>query len=90
MFFVPMPPPTPVSPRTRELADLLGRVIEEYERHHPAVSGEEVRDAVRLAARSSRAGGPEVARLVIAALAGVLVLIAVITALAVLQRLRGG
>lgn len=74
MYFVPVPPPTPVSPRTRELADLLGRVIEEYEKHHPAVSGAEVREAVRMAARSSRAGGPEAARLVVAALAGVLVL----------------
>ena len=57
MLYVPVIPhhADPPSPRTRELADLLGRVIEEYEKHHPAVTGAEVRAAVRMAAqRSSR------------------------------------
>lgn len=43
----------PPSPRTRELAGLLGRVIEEYEKHHPSVTGSEVRAAIELAARNS-------------------------------------
>jgi hypothetical protein len=38
------------------LAELLSRVIREYESHHPAVTGAEVRDAIRLAAQSSRKG----------------------------------
>jgi len=62
MLYVPFVPPaaTPPSPRTRELADLLGRVIEEYEKHHPAVTGPEVRAAVRMAAeRSSRSSFPQ-------------------------------
>jgi len=43
------------------LADLLGRVIEEYEEHHPAVTGSEVREAVRLAImRSARTGSGSV------------------------------
>jgi hypothetical protein len=58
--YVPIPivPPTPPSPRTRELADLLARVIEEYEKHHPTVSGAEVREALNLASRSSKAVAP--------------------------------
>ncbi|MHB1191896.1 MAG: hypothetical protein ACYC6F_02525 [Longimicrobiales bacterium] len=61
MLYVPFipPPATPPSPRTRELAGLLGRVIEEYEKHHPAVTGPEVRAAVRMALEtSSRKGSP--------------------------------
>ena len=61
MFYVPMVPPQPPSPRTWELADLLGRVIEEYERHHPSVSGSEVRAALQMAGRSSRTSGPATA-----------------------------
>jgi len=58
MIFVPyVPPPQPPSPRTRELASLLGRVIEEYEKHHPAVSAQEVKAALQIAASSSRKGG---------------------------------
>lgn len=58
MFYVPIvpTPPTPPSPRTRELAGLLSRVIQEYESHHPSVTGAEVRLALRLAAQSSRKG----------------------------------
>lgn len=61
MTYVPIPiivPPTPPSPRTRELADLLARVIEEYEKHHPAVSGAEVREALSLASQSSNTAAP--------------------------------
>lgn len=59
MYFVPIVPhDAPPSPRTRELADLLGRVIQEYEQHHPAVTGSEVRAAAHLAIqRSSKTGG---------------------------------
>lgn len=78
MIFVPVPPPAPVSHRTRELADLLGRVVEEYEKHHPSVTGAEVRQAIHLAARSSRAPGREVARLLVAAVTGVLALLGVL------------
>jgi len=46
---------SPPSPRTRELADLLGKVVEEYEKYHPAITGREVRSALRLAERSSHA-----------------------------------
>ncbi len=58
MLYVPIivPTSTPPSPRSRELADLLARVIHEYETHHPSVTGAEVRDAVRLAAQSSSKG----------------------------------
>jgi hypothetical protein len=58
VFYVPIVPMTssPPSPRTRELADLLSRVIREYESHHPSVTGAEVRGALRLAAQSSSKG----------------------------------
>ncbi len=62
MLYVPFIPPhdKPPSPRVRELTDLLGRVIEEYEKHHPAVTGPEVRAAARMAVeRSSRKGSPD-------------------------------
>lgn len=70
MFFVPMVPPQPPSPRTRELADLLGRVIEEYEKHHPAVTGSEVRAAMEMATRSSKAAGAPAAAALMAGLVG--------------------
>lgn len=55
MIFVPVIPPhhEPPAPRTRELAGLLGRVIEEFEKQHPSVTGSEVRAALDLAARNS-------------------------------------
>lgn len=58
MFYVPIVPTTfsPPSPRTRELADLLARVIREYESDHPSVTGAEVRGALRLAAQSGSKG----------------------------------
>lgn len=54
MFYVPYVPPQPPSPRTRELADLLIRAIEEYQKYHPNVSSAEVRAALQMASvRSS-------------------------------------
>ncbi len=72
MTYVPIPivPPTPPSPRTRELADLLARVIEEYEKHHPAVSGAEVREALNLASQSSKTATPAARSLVAMLLLG--------------------
>lgn len=60
MLFVPVVPPTPPappSPRVRELSDLLGRVISEYEKHHPNITGQEVRQALEIASRGSKAAG---------------------------------
>lgn len=62
MLYVPVVvPPTPPSPRTRELAELLGRVIEEYEKHHPSVTGSEVRAALQMASQSSKTVAPAAA-----------------------------
>ena len=72
MIYVPVVPPQPPSPRTRELADLLGRVIEEYEKHHPKVTDSEVRAALQMAAQSSK-GAPPVAA--VAAALGVAALV---------------
>lgn len=72
---VPYVPHDPPSPRTRELAGLLSRVIDEYEKHHPAVTGTEIRAAINLAARGSKAGSPVEARAVAGVLAGILVLL---------------
>jgi hypothetical protein len=74
MLYVPVVPPQPPSPRTRELADLLTHAIEEYEKYHPGVSGEEVRAALRLAAQASRKAGPDPRPIIVAAaLAAILV-----------------
>lgn len=62
MIYVPVIPPQPPSPRTLELAGLLSRVIQEYERHHPEVTGAEVRKAVHLAAGAARTDAAGVAR----------------------------
>jgi hypothetical protein len=65
VLYVPVIPPPPPSPRTRELADLLTRAIEEYEKYHPNVSGAEVRAALQMAAtRSVRRASPHVWALV--------------------------
>lgn len=68
VFFVPMVPhnASPPSPKTRELADLLTRTIQEYEKYHPNVSGAEVRTALQLAAQGSKRAVPD-ARLVMVA-----------------------
>jgi len=71
VLFVPMvtPSPTAPGPRARELAELLSTVIREYEKHHPAVTGDEVRQALALASQSSKAA-PAVRRVLVATLAG--------------------
>lgn len=51
MTYVPVPPtvtPQPSSPRTRELASLLTKVVDEYRGAHPSVSGKEIREALRM------------------------------------------
>ncbi len=93
MLFVPMIPPipphhAPPSPRTRELAGLLGRVIEEYEKHHPSVTGSEVRAAVDLAARNSGTAKSENAKAV--AVIAAIVLAFVAAGLALRLSDRGG
>ena len=55
------------------MASLLGRVIEEYEKHHPAVTGSEVREAVRLAVQQSSRKGSSNVRLLAGLSAGVAV-----------------
>jgi len=60
MIFVPVVPPSssqPPSTHTREVANLLTRVLEEYRKAHPSVSDAELRAALRLAARGG--GGRE-------------------------------
>lgn len=59
MTYVPIVTPTPSqppSPRTRELAGLLSKVLEEYTKAHPSVTKSEVRAAIRLAQSSA---GPD-------------------------------
>ena len=73
-MYVPIvvPDATP-SRQTQELADLLGRVVQEYEKAHPAVTGPEVAQALQLAKRAStKAGGDQAA--IAVALAGGLAL----------------
>ena len=72
MTYVPVivPPTQQASPRTRELAGLLGKVLEEYQKTHPGVTDAEVRMALRLA--SSSVGPAKAAK--IALLAGLLAL----------------
>ena len=61
MLYVPVIPPQPPSPRTRELAELLTRAIEEYVKYHPDVSAAEVRAALQMATtRSVRRASPHV------------------------------
>ena len=55
MLYVPVIPHRPdPSPRARELADLLGKVLDEYEKYHPSLTAREVRAALEIAARRSR------------------------------------
>ena len=64
MTYVPIVVPTQAEPsrQTRELADLLGRVVQEYEKAHPTVSGPEVAEALQLAKQAStKAGGNQAA-----------------------------
>jgi hypothetical protein len=59
MIFVPVvtPPPTPPSPRTRELAGLLTKVLEEYTKAHPSTTRTEIRAAFSMAVRNAGPGG---------------------------------
>ena len=78
MSYVPTPivTPQPPSPRTRELADLLGRAIQEFEKHHPSTTGAEVRQALQIAARSSRSAGAQANTAVLLAVLGLLLFLA--------------
>ena len=50
MTYVPVVVPTPPpSPRTRELAGLLTKVLDEYAKAHPAVTKAEIQAAIRMA-----------------------------------------
>lgn len=52
MSYVPIIVPTnapPPSPRTRELANLLGQVLDEYTKANPTTTSAEIRDAYRMA-----------------------------------------
>jgi len=74
MIFVPIvPPPQPPSPRTRELADRLAWVLQEYEKAHPSVTAAEMRQATQLALRSTRTSSLAL-RPILAALVGLVVL----------------
>lgn len=63
MMYVPIVvPDSQPSRQTQELADLLGRVVQEYEKAHPTVTGPEVSQALQLAKRAStKAGGDQAA-----------------------------
>ena len=64
MSYVPIVTSTyvpPPSPRTRELADLLAKVLNEYTKAHPATSKAEVRAAIRLAQASAGSDTTKVA-----------------------------
>lgn len=68
MLYVPYVPPQPPSPRTRELADLLSRAIEEYQKYHPNVSSAEVNAALQMASVRSSKGVPARVRAVMGGL----------------------
>lgn len=70
MLYVPIVvPPTPPSPRTRELANLLSTVIQEYEKHHPSLTGSEIHQALTLASQESRSA-TAASRVLVATVAG--------------------
>jgi len=66
MAFVPVTstPVVPPSPRTRELAGLLSKVLDEYTKAHPATTNSEIRDAVRMAQMSVGKGSSSAAVIV--------------------------
>ena len=57
MTYVPIvtPPtsPPPLSPRTRELSNLLTKVLDEYQKAHPKTTSTEMRQALRIAASAA-------------------------------------
>jgi len=64
MTYVPIVPPSttqPPSPRTRELAGLLSKVLEEYTKAHPSTTKAEVRAAIRMAQMSAGPANAKVA-----------------------------
>lgn len=81
MAYIPFVPPSssPPTPRTRDLADRLARVLVEFEETHPTVTAGEVREATRIALRTTRASSavapPVLGVLVGALLLGVVVLV---------------
>jgi len=56
--YIPASSSKPPSPRTRELAGLLTKVMEEYKKAHPETTSAEIRAAVRLTRLSSPSGSP--------------------------------
>ena len=71
MTYVPIVIPTtvpPPSPRTRELAGLLAKVLDEYTKAHPATSNAEIRAAIRMAQMSA---GPDRTKLAVGLSLGV-------------------
>ena len=73
MTYIPIvpTPPAPPSRQTQELADLLGRVVQEYEKAHPTVTGPEVSEALQLAKRASTKAGGDPTAMVLALVGGV-------------------
>ena len=64
MTYVPIVTPSPTqppSPRTRELAGLLSKVLEEYTKAHPSTTKAEVRAAIRMAQMSAGPANTKVA-----------------------------
>ena len=87
MSYIPIviPPttPQPPSPRTRELAEILAKVLEEYQKAHPAVTGAEMREAMQIA--KSATGGNKSPVAVILSLGIALVLMATVLGLVFLR-----
>ncbi len=71
-------PPPPPSPRTRELAGLLGKVLEEYRKAHPSTTSAEIRAAIRLAAVSAAPVRRAAAALALGAVIGATALVLVL------------
>ena len=88
MSYVPIvvAAPQPPSPRTRELADQLSRVISDFEQSHPTVSRAEVRHATQLALRASRRGSDVAPGTALAVVSIVLIMVG----LGVVLTQRGG
>lgn len=64
MSYVPIIVPTnapPPSPRTRELANLLGQVLDEYTKANPATTSAEIRAAYRMAQAATGKGSANIA-----------------------------
>ena len=75
MSFVPFVPPSAPSPRTDELGGRLKETVDSFRRDHPELSDAEIRQAMELAAKGTRAKHPAALVLLMAgfALLGVLV-----------------